>query len=207
MIFIARQRQEKNKIRPLSTLPKHLTVSRYGLWKIIAKSGCPARFLVMVRQFHDGMIARVQNNRELWTVSCNKRNQARLGTGTGISPPCLQMLFRAMMMAFQSDTRCSTLERCRSIQRCRQMCKMSFCMPLTCQRMPQQRVRCKRLWLELQKSRWIGNDKEPIQSNSTYFPRHHTEKEHKISRRHKVKQHKRKAKSSDLSQQMSTRLS
>ena len=65
MIFTARQLQEKNKIRPLSTLPKHLTVSRYGLWKIIAKSGCPARYIAMVRQFHDGVVARVQNNREL----------------------------------------------------------------------------------------------------------------------------------------------
>ena len=30
---------------PLSTLPKHLTVSREGLWKIMAKFGCPAKFI------------------------------------------------------------------------------------------------------------------------------------------------------------------
>ena len=34
-------------------------------------------------------------------------------------------------------------------------------------------------------SRWNGNDQEPIQSNSTYFPRHHVGKEHKQSRLHK----------------------
>ena len=37
------------------------TVSREGLWKIMAKFGCPAEFITMVRQFHDGMLARVQN--------------------------------------------------------------------------------------------------------------------------------------------------
>ena len=35
------------------------TVSRDGLWKIMAKFGCPPRFIAMVRQFHDGMQARV----------------------------------------------------------------------------------------------------------------------------------------------------
>ena len=50
---------------PLSNLPQHLnTVSREGLWKIIAKFGCPAKFIAMVRQFHDGMLARVQNDGE-----------------------------------------------------------------------------------------------------------------------------------------------
>ena len=36
------------------------TVSREGLWKIMAKFGCPAKFIAMARQFHDGMLARVQ---------------------------------------------------------------------------------------------------------------------------------------------------
>ena len=40
------------------------TVSREGLWKIIAKFGCPAKFISVVRQFHDGMLARVQNDGE-----------------------------------------------------------------------------------------------------------------------------------------------
>ena len=35
------------------------TVSRDVLWKIIAKFGCPSRFIAMVRQFHDGMQARI----------------------------------------------------------------------------------------------------------------------------------------------------
>ena len=40
------------------------TVSREGLWKIMAKFGCPAKFIAMVRQFHDGMLARIQNDGE-----------------------------------------------------------------------------------------------------------------------------------------------
>ena len=40
------------------------TVSREVLWKIIAKYGCPAKFIAMVQQFHDGMLARVQNDGE-----------------------------------------------------------------------------------------------------------------------------------------------
>ena len=40
------------------------TVSCEGLWKIMTKFGCPAKFIAMVRQFHDGMLARVQNDGE-----------------------------------------------------------------------------------------------------------------------------------------------
>ena len=40
------------------------TVSRDGLWKIMAKFGCPPGYIAMVRQFHDGMQARVQNDGE-----------------------------------------------------------------------------------------------------------------------------------------------
>ena len=38
------------------------TVSRDGLGKIMIKFGCPPRYIAMVRQFHDGMHARVQND-------------------------------------------------------------------------------------------------------------------------------------------------
>ena len=40
------------------------TVNRDGLWKIMAKFGCPTRFIVIVRQFHDGMLTRAQNDVE-----------------------------------------------------------------------------------------------------------------------------------------------
>ena len=38
------------------------TVSRDGLWKIMAKFGCPTKFIAMVRQFYEGMLARVKND-------------------------------------------------------------------------------------------------------------------------------------------------
>ena len=42
------------------------TVSCEGFWKIMAKFGCPAKFIAMVRQFNDGMLARVQNDGEFF---------------------------------------------------------------------------------------------------------------------------------------------
>ena len=40
------------------------TVSLDGLWKIMARFGCPPRFIAIVRQFHDGMETHVQNDGE-----------------------------------------------------------------------------------------------------------------------------------------------
>ena len=71
MIFTARQLQEKCHEQNVDfymtfvDLTKAFdTVSREGLWKIMAKFGCPAKFIAMVRQLHDGMLARVQNDGE-----------------------------------------------------------------------------------------------------------------------------------------------
>ncbi|BHF68721.1 hypothetical protein SprV_0301176000 [Sparganum proliferum] len=64
MIFAVRQLQEK-----CQEMRTHLhstfvdltkafdTVNREGLWKIMQKFGCPERFIQMVRQPHDGMMA------------------------------------------------------------------------------------------------------------------------------------------------------
>ena len=81
------------------------TVSRHGLWKIIVKLGCPPRFIAMVRQFHDGMQARVQNDGEfsepfevLVTIGVKQ--------GCVMALTLFSMMFSAMFMdAFQdSDT-------------------------------------------------------------------------------------------------------
>ena len=34
-------------------------LSTEGLWKITSKFGCPDRFVKIIKQFHDGMMARV----------------------------------------------------------------------------------------------------------------------------------------------------
>ena len=71
MIFTARQLQEKCQEQNVDLYMTFVdltkafdTVSREGLWEIMAKFGCPPKFIVMVRQFHDGMLARVQNDGE-----------------------------------------------------------------------------------------------------------------------------------------------
>ena len=71
IIFTARQFQEKCQEQNVDLYMTFVdltkafdTVSREGLWKIMAKFGCPAKFIAMVRQFHDGMLARVQNDGE-----------------------------------------------------------------------------------------------------------------------------------------------
>ena len=71
MIFTARQlqgkcqKQNRDLCMTFVDLTKAFhTVSREGLWKIMAKFGCPTKFIAMVRQFHDGMLARIQNDGE-----------------------------------------------------------------------------------------------------------------------------------------------
>ena len=69
MIFAARQLQEKaieQHVELYTTfvdLTKAFdTVSREGLWKIMAKFGCPNTFIAITREFHEGMQAQVQDN-------------------------------------------------------------------------------------------------------------------------------------------------
>ena len=71
MILTARHRQEKCQEQNVDLYMTFVdltktfdTVSRDGLWKIMAKFGIPSRYIAMVRQFHDGMQARVQNDGE-----------------------------------------------------------------------------------------------------------------------------------------------
>ena len=72
MVFTARQLQEKCQEQHCDLYSAFIdltkafdTVSREGLWKIMAKYGCPKKFITIVRQLHDEMQARVQENREL----------------------------------------------------------------------------------------------------------------------------------------------
>ena len=75
------------------------TDSRWGLWKIMAKFGCPIKFITMVRQFHDGMLARVQNDGEFsdpFPVTNGVKRDCVL------APTLFSMVFSAMLTdAFQ----------------------------------------------------------------------------------------------------------
>ena len=102
MIFTARQLQEKCQEHnvdlymtfvDLTNLKAFDTVSRDGLWKIMAKFGCSPRYIAMVRQFHDGMQARIQND----GGSSNRVKQ-----GCVMAPTLFSIMFSAMLTdAFQ----------------------------------------------------------------------------------------------------------
>ena len=108
------------------------TVSRDRLWKSVAKFGCPPRFIAVVWQFYDGIQTRVKNDGE-FSESFEATNGIKLGcvmVPTLFSMmflPCSWMLFRAVVLGFQSGTALmalySTLEEgCKPKLRCRLMC-------------------------------------------------------------------------------------
>ncbi|BHF69557.1 hypothetical protein SprV_0301260300 [Sparganum proliferum] len=78
------------------------TVNREGLWKIMQKFGCPERFIEMVRQLHDGMMARVTDNRavsEAFAVTNGVRQ------GCVLEPTLFSLMFSAMLMDAYRDER------------------------------------------------------------------------------------------------------
>ena len=70
------------------------TVSREGLWKIMAKFGCPTKFITIVRQFHDGILARVQNDGE-FSVPFPVTNGVK--QGCVLAPTLFSMMLSAML--------------------------------------------------------------------------------------------------------------
>ena len=79
------------------------TISHDELWKIMAKFGCPPRFIAMVRQFHDDIQARVQSDGE-FSEPFEVTNGVK--QGCVMAPTLFSMMFSAMLMdAFKdSDT-------------------------------------------------------------------------------------------------------
>ena len=106
MIFTARQLQKKCQEPNVDLYMTFVdlttafnTVSRDGLWKIMAKFGCPTRYIAMARQFHDGMQARVQNDGE-YSEPFPMTNGVK--PGCVMAPILLSMMLSAMLTdAFQ----------------------------------------------------------------------------------------------------------
>ena len=74
----------------------------------MAKFGCPAKFIVMVRQFHSGMLTRVQNDSECsdpFPVTNGVKQDCVLASTlfSMILLPCLQMLSRMVTMVYLLD--------------------------------------------------------------------------------------------------------
>ena len=75
------------------------TVIRKGLLKIMAKFGCPVKLIAMVRQFHDGMLARLQNDGEFSDPSSVANGVKQ---GCVLASTLFNMMFSAMLTdAFQ----------------------------------------------------------------------------------------------------------
>jgi hypothetical protein len=101
MIFATRHLQEKcqEQISDLYTTCVDLTksfdtVSREGLWKIMTKFGCPPTFIEIVRQFHDGMLARVQDSGDSYNEFPVTHGVKQ---GCVMAPTLFSLMFSAML--------------------------------------------------------------------------------------------------------------
>ena len=102
MIFAARQLQEKcwEQHQDLYTTFVDLTkafdtVSHAGLWNIMAKYGCPDKFIALVRQFHDGMLVRVTDDGDS-SEPVAVTNGAK--QGCVLAPTLFSIMFSAMLL-------------------------------------------------------------------------------------------------------------
>nr|VZI32488.1 unnamed protein product [Spirometra erinaceieuropaei] len=108
-IFAARQLQEKcQEMRThlystfLDLTKAFDTVNREGLWKIMQTFGCPERYIQMVRQLHDGMMARVTDNgavSEAFAVTNGVKQ------GCVLAPTLFSLMFSAMLIDAYRDER------------------------------------------------------------------------------------------------------
>ena len=108
MVFALRQLQEKclEQHQDLYVLFVDLTkafdtVSRPGLWAILARLGCPTKFVTMIRAFHDGMMARVIENGE---VSEPFPVTNGVKQGCVLAPTLFSLLFSVMLSDALSQT-------------------------------------------------------------------------------------------------------
>ena len=108
MIFAARQLQEKCMEKRVALYTTFVdltkafdTVSREGLWQIMAKFGCPDTFVSIVRQFHDGMMVSVRDNGE-YSDEFAVTNGVK--QGCVLAPTLFSMMFSAMLIDAYKDT-------------------------------------------------------------------------------------------------------
>ena len=103
MVFILKQLQEKSKeqLKPLYMVFIDLTkaVNREALWKILAKLGCPPKFVNLVKQLHEGMTAET-----IFEGEKSDKIPVRTGVKQGCAlAPTLFALFLAAMLTEMSN--------------------------------------------------------------------------------------------------------
>ena len=108
MVFALRQLQEKciEQHQDLYVLFVDLTkafdtVSRPGLWAILSRLGCPAKFVSMIKAFHEGMMARVTEN---GAVSDPFPVTNGVKQGCVLAPTLFSLLFSVMLSSALSQT-------------------------------------------------------------------------------------------------------
>ena len=85
MLFVVRRLQEMGR---QSKIPLYMcfvdlqkaydSVDRELLWKVLARAGVPSVMIDVIRQFHDGMRARVRmDDGELWNGSRSHRGSGK----------------------------------------------------------------------------------------------------------------------------------
>ena len=115
MIFAARQLQEKFREQNRELFSTYVdltkafdTVSRTGLWKIMAKFGIPEKFIAIIRSFHDEMQASVSVEGE-----SSSAFQVTNGVKQGcvLAPTLFSIMFTGMLrIAFQDNTDCIAVD-------------------------------------------------------------------------------------------------
>ena len=108
MVFAARQLQEKSKEQHQDLYMTFVyltkafdTVSGEELWKLMSKFGYPDRFVKIVRKFHDGMMARLLNDRNA-SDPFPVTNEVK--QGCVLAPTLFSLMFSAMLTDAFRDT-------------------------------------------------------------------------------------------------------
>ena len=106
MTFVLREIQEKCREQNMGLYASFVdltkafdTVSRDGLWKILARLGCPPKFLDILRHLHEGQQGQVKHNGSL-SGSFHISNSVKQGC---ILAPTLFSIFFSIMLREAKD--------------------------------------------------------------------------------------------------------
>ena len=107
MIFVLRQIREKCREQNMGLyaafvdLTKALdTVSSDGLWEILARLGCPSKFLTILRHLHEGQQGQVKHNGSL-SGSFPISNSIK--QGCVLAPTLFSIFFSIMLLEAKED--------------------------------------------------------------------------------------------------------